>query len=121
DDRARLLEHAAEQDGDDRRDDEDQDHVADPVERHRGRLSATSAAFFAMPGSALRMMSNCALIALTAGSSGRRCSSSTVDNATARAARFADVVASRLRTSMSATATTATTTMASRTLSSTSV
>ena len=38
-----------------------------------GLLSATIAALLAMPGSAPRMMSNCALMALTEPSSGRRC------------------------------------------------
>src|SRR4051794_17599746 len=64
DDCACLAENAAEQDHHDRRDDEQQHEVADPPERHRGLLSATTAALLAMPGSALRMMSNCALIAL---------------------------------------------------------
>ena len=45
---------------------DEQHDVADPPERHRGLLSATIAALRAMPGSAPRMTSNCALIALTA-------------------------------------------------------
>ena len=61
--------------------------VDDPPEGHRGLLSATTAALAPMPGSADRMMSNWALIAFTAGSSGRRCSDSTVSSASASVAR----------------------------------
>ena len=49
---------------DDREDDDEEHDVADPPERHRGLRSATMAALRAMPGSAPRMTSNCALIAV---------------------------------------------------------
>ena len=77
--------------------------VADPAERHRGLLSATIAALRAIPGSALRMMSNWALIALTAGSSGRRCSVSTPSSAPASVARPAEMRARPRETTISAT------------------
>src|SRR5687767_14646108 len=60
------AEHAAEQVDDDREHDDQQGHVADPPERHRGLLSATIAALLAIPGSAPRMTSNWPLIAVTA-------------------------------------------------------
>ena len=65
----------------------EQDDVADPPEGHRGLRSATIAALRAIPGSAPRMMSNCALIAVTAPSSGRRCSASTPCERGRRASR----------------------------------
>ena len=64
-----------------REDHHEQDDRADPPERHCGLLSATIAALRAMPGSAPRMMSNWALIALTEPSSGRRCCASTPSSA----------------------------------------
>src|SRR4029453_19488392 len=68
DDAFGLLQDAVEQVDDHRQDHREQHNVADPPEGHCGLLSATIAALEAMPGSAPRMMSNWALIALTAGS-----------------------------------------------------
>ena len=88
----RRVEHAAQQVHDDRQDDEQQDDVSDPPEGHRGLLSATTAALLAIPGSAPRMTSNWALIALTAGSSGRRCSASTPSSAVPSVARPSEIL-----------------------------
>ena len=82
---------AVQQVHDDRQQDDQQDRVSDPLERHCGLLSATIAAFAAIPGIAPRITSNCALIALTAGSSGRRCSDSTPSSAPASVASFFEV------------------------------
>src|SRR4029077_3262357 len=117
DDAPRSVEHAAEQVDDDRHDDDEQDDVSDPPEDHRGLLSATTAALRAIPGSAPRITSNCPLIAVTAPSSGRRCSDSTPCNAPASAASPPEIDSRRLRTMISAAASTATTTTASTTLS----
>ena len=73
----RRVQHAAEQVDDDGKHDDEQDDVPDPPEGHRGLRSATIGGLAAIPGSAPRMTSNWALIALTAPSSGRRCSDST--------------------------------------------
>src|SRR6185436_12193069 len=105
----------------DRHDDDQQDDVADPPDGHEGLLSATMAAFAAMPGSAPRIVSNWALIALTDGSSVRRCSDSTISSAPASVASVSEVECRRRRTSISAAASTATTTTASRMLRTTSV
>src|SRR3989337_410787 len=110
------VQDAPEQVYDHRKHDREQDEVSDPPEDHRGRLSATIAAFVAIPGSAPRMMSNCALIALTAPSSGRRCSASTPCSAVASVASPSEILVSPLRTSISATASTSTTPAASTTL-----
>ena len=61
-----------------------------------GLLSATTAAFAAIPGIAPTMTSNWALIAWTAGSSGRRCSDSTVSSAPASVARSSEADSSAL-------------------------
>ena len=55
----------------------------------------------AIPGSAPRMMSNCALIAVTAPSSGRRCSDSTLCNADDSVASPSEVRLRLLRTRIS--------------------
>src|SRR4029077_15408000 len=109
-------EDAVEQIDDDRHDDEQQHDVPDPPEDHRGLRSATTAAFLAIPGSAPRMTSNWALIAFTAGSSGRRCCDSTPCKAPASVASPSEIRVRPRRTSISATASTSTTTAASRTL-----
>src|SRR5712692_11073156 len=114
------VEHSAEQVHDDRQDHREQDDVSDPPEGHRGLLSATIAALPAIPGSAPRMMSNCPLIALTAPSSGRRCSDSTPCSADASVASPSEILARPLRTSISAMASTSTTPNASTTVSRTS-
>src|SRR3954454_8680549 len=119
DNRPCLPEHAGQEPHDDRQHDEEQHEVADPPERHRGLRSATIAALRAIPGSALRITSNWALMALTAGSSGRRCSASTDVNAEPSVASPLEIDCRRRRTSISATASTAITTTASKTLSST--
>src|SRR4051794_27073079 len=119
DDRLRLAEHAVEQVDHDRQDDREEHDVADPPERHDGLLWATIAALAAMPGSAPRIVSNCALIAVTAGSSGRRCSASTLSSAPLSVARSSEISCRPWRTRISATASTATTTTASRMLSAT--
>src|SRR6185503_9978539 len=105
------VEHALEQEDHDRQHDERDDDGDDPG--HRGLLSATMAALAPMPGSADRMMSNCALIALTAGSSGFRCSFSTISSAPASVASPVEMLRRRVRTSISAAASTTTTTTAS--------
>src|SRR3990172_9405924 len=110
------VQHTAEQVHDDRKHDREQDDVSDPPEDHFGLLSATIAALPAIPGSAPRMMSNCALIALTAPSSGRRCCDSTPCSAVASVARPSEILVRPLRTSISATASTSTTPAASTTL-----
>src|SRR3990172_2276019 len=114
------VQHAAEQVHDDRKHHREQDEVSDPPEDHRGLLSATIAALLAIPGSAPRMMSNCSLIALTAPSSGRRCSDSTPCSADASVASPSEILVRPLRTSISATASTSTTPAASTTLRRTS-
>ncbi len=58
------------------------------------------------------MISNCALIASTAGPSGARCSASTPSSAPDRVARPEEIESSRRRISISASARTATTTTA---------
>src|ERR1039457_3930073 len=108
DDALGCLQHATQQVHDHRHDHDEQHDVTEPPEDHRGLLSATIAALRAIPGSAPRMVSNCALIALTAPSSGRRWSDSTACNADASVARPAETLVRRLRTSISATASTAT-------------
>src|SRR6187455_2321789 len=105
-DALRCVEDAAKQIDDDRKDDREQDDVPDPPEGHRGLLSATIAALRAIPGSAPRMTSNCALIAVTAPSSGRRCSDSTPCSAAASDASPAEMFIRPLRTRISATAST---------------
>src|SRR6202044_664628 len=87
------IEHAAEQVDDHWENHQQQDGVSDPPEDHRGLLSATIAALLAIPGRAPRMMSNCALIALTAPSSGRRCSDSTPCRAVDSVASPSEMVA----------------------------
>src|SRR5712691_562676 len=114
------VQHTAEQVHDDRQDHREQDDVSDPPEDHRGLLSATIAALPAIPGNAPRMVSNCPLIALTAPSSGRRCSDSTPSSAVASVASPAEILVRPLRTSISATASTSTTPAASTTVRRTS-
>src|SRR5215207_7555063 len=109
DDAPRRAEHAVQQIHDDQEHGEERD-VPDPPKGHRCLRSATIAAFPAIPGSAPRMISNCALIALTAGSSGRRCSASTVCSADDRVANPWEILSRRLRTMISAAASTRTTT-----------
>src|SRR4051794_22224064 len=113
-DRPGLPEDAVEQEHDHRHDDEQEHQVEDPPEGHDGLRSATIAALAPMPGSAERITSNWALIACTAGSSGRRCSDSTPSSAPASAARPSEAFFRPRRTSISAAASTATTTTASR-------
>src|SRR5215207_4033126 len=120
-DAAGGVEHALQQIHDHGQDHCKQEYVADPPEGHRGLLSATTAALAAIPGIAPTMTSNWALIALTAGSSGRRCSDSTVSRASASVVRPLDVDSRRARMRIRATATTATATIASRTLRRSSV
>src|SRR5664279_945617 len=115
-DAPRGVQHRAEQIHDDRKDHCEQDDVSDPPEDHFGLLSATIAAFLAIPGSAPRMMSNCALIALTAPSSGRRCCDSTPSSADASVASPSEILVRPRRTSISAAASTSTTPAASTTL-----
>src|SRR5918994_4169713 len=100
DDALRRVQYAGEQD-DHHHEDDEQDDVADPPECHRGLLSATIAALRPIPGSAPRMTSNCWLIALTAGSSGRRCSASTVSSAEPSMARPSEIRSRPRRTSIS--------------------
>src|SRR3954468_13309982 len=121
DDAPRSREHAVQEIHDDGEDDDQQGERADPPENHRGLLSATTAALRAIPGRAPRMISNWALIAVTAPSSGRRCSSSTPSSASASVARPAAIRSRPFLTAIRATARTPTTTRASSTLSSTRV
>src|SRR3954452_1541703 len=118
DDAPRSREHAVQEIDDDGEDDDQQGERPDPPENHRGLRSATTAALRAMPGRAPRMISNWALIAVTAPSSGRRCSSSTPSSAVASVASPMDTRASRCRTTISAPASTTITTIASATVSS---
>src|SRR6478609_629349 len=110
------LEDAPQQKDDHGQEHDEEHDVADPPEDHPGLRSATIAALRAMPGRAPRMTSNWALIAVTAPSSGRRCSDSTVSSAPASVARPIEMLVSRPQTTISATASTATTTTASSTL-----
>jgi len=62
------------------------------------------------------MMSNCSLMAVTAGSSGRRCSVSTPFSAFGQRGEAADILARPMRTAIKATASTSTTPAANTTL-----
>src|SRR5262249_28055792 len=115
-DRVGRVEHASQQVDHNGEHDYEQNHVTDPLEDHLGLPSATTDAFFAIPGSALTITSNWALIGLTASCSGRRCSDSTVPSADASVASFSEVDSSLVRTRISAAASTAMITIASRTL-----
>ena len=110
---------ALEQDDHDGEYDEEQHKVPDPPERHRGLRSATMAALRAISGSAPRITSNWWLIALTAPSSGRRCSASTPSSAVPSVPSPREIAISRRRISISASARTATTTAARMTASAT--
>src|SRR5262249_20530605 len=93
----------------DRQHEHEECDIGDPPEGHRGLLSATIAAFRPIPGSAPRMMSNWALIALTDGSSGRRCSASTISSAPPSVASPSAIASSRSFTAYRPAASTRTT------------
>src|SRR6201999_4218647 len=99
DDRGGGHEHPAQQVDDHREQDDQQDHVTDPLEGHDGLLSATIAALAAMPGRAPVMIANCALIASTAGLSGARWPDSTPSSASASVASVVEVKARLARVS----------------------
>src|ERR1700759_5874048 len=110
------VEHTSQEVHDGRQDDQQHDRYSDPLEDHRGLLSATTAAFLAIPGRAPVITSNWALIALTAGSSGRRCSASTPSRAPASVASPREASSRSTRILVSAPASTITTTSASSTV-----
>src|SRR5204863_9163952 len=115
-DAPRRAQHAVQEVDHHRQDHDEEYYVPDPPEGQRGLLSATIDALRAIPGRAPRITSNCALIALTAGPSGRRCSDSTPWSAPSSAASPSEILARPRRISISASASTAMTTTASTTL-----